>query len=346
MKNTVNSFITAALLLVVLIGTAFFFYNCAGTKEKGADNKRNLVLIQYNDSPLSELSLAGIKDGLTQIGMTEDVDYKLDVQNAQGDLSTLNIIIEMVCNKQPDLIFVTSTPTLQAVAKKITDIPVVFTVVADPVDAGVGTSFEEHQSNITGISTLGDYEGMVKWLKLMKPGIRTIGTIFSPGESNSVKNMSDLKKYAGAGGLKLVTIPVSSSTEVTDATYSLLAQGTEVVCQVIDNLTSASISSIIKVCRDKQVPFFGFVSDQADMGAVLVVSRDYHQAGIDAVNLARKIFDGQDISTIPFEFVSRTDIMVNPEAASSFGMVVPEELLKKEGVIIKRSEGQTTKENQ
>jgi putative tryptophan/tyrosine transport system substrate-binding protein len=115
---------------------------------------------------------------------------------------------------------------------------------------------------------------------------------------------------------------------------SLLSQGTEVVCQVIDNLTSASISSIIKVCRDKNVPFFGFVSDQSEMGAVLVVSRDYHQAGIDAVMLAKKVFDGEDISKIPFEFVSRTDILFNPDIAATFGMKASEDLLNQKGVVI------------
>ncbi len=331
MKKSLTNVIWSVLGIIVV---ALVFYLISSSPDKAADQKKKLMLIQYSDSPLSEMSLEGIKDGLAGIGMKESVDYDLDVQNAQGDLSTLNIIIEMIQNKKPDLIFVTSTPTLQAVAKKVKDIPVVFTVVADPVDAGVGTSFTEHQSNITGISTLGDYEGMVKWLKSLKPDVKKIGTIFSPGESNSVKNKNDLTKYATVAGLEVLTSPVTSATEITDATLSLLSQGTEVVCQVIDNLTSASITSIIKVCRDKNVPFFGFVSDQSDMGAVLVVSRDYHQAGVDAVMLAKRVFDGEDISKIPFEFVSRTDILFNPDIAATFGMTASEDMLNQKGVVI------------
>jgi ABC-type uncharacterized transport system substrate-binding protein len=331
MKNSLKNLIWAIIGIIV---AGVIFYLVSSSPDNASDPKKKLMLIQYSDSPLSEMSLEGIKDGLAGIGMKEGVDYDLDVQNAQGDLSTLNIIIEMIQNKKPDLLFVSSTPTLQAVAKKVKDIPVVFTVVADPVDAGVGKSFTDHQSNITGISTLGDYEGMVRWLKALKPDVKRIGTIFSPGESNSVKNKNDLTKYATADGLEVLVSPVTSATEITDATLSLLSQGTEVVCQVIDNLTSASISSIIKVCRDRNVPFFGFVSDQAEMGAVLVVSRDYHQAGVDAVMLAKKVFDGEDISKIPFEFVSRTDILFNPDLASKFDMKASEDLLNQKGVVI------------
>jgi len=332
MNNTVKTLLWA-IVVIAIIALSFFILN--DKSGDVSDTKKKIVLIQYNDSPLSELSMKGIQDGMKAIGLVEGEDYEMDIQNAQGDLSTLNIIIEMVINKQPDLIFATSTPTIQALAKKISDIPIVFTVVADPVDAGIGTSFEAHQSNITGISTLGDYEGMIKWLKMMKPDVKKIGTIFSPGESNSVKNMSDLKKYSIAAGIELITTPVNTATDITDATYSLLAQGAQVVCQVIDNLTSASISSVIKVCRDKNVPFFGFVSDQADKGAVMVVSRDYHQAGIDAVILAQKIFNGENPENIPFEFVSKTNIIVNPTIAESFEMKVPEELLKLDGVVVK-----------
>jgi len=44
--------------------------------------------------------------------------------------------------------------------KKIHDIPLVFSVVADPVLAGAGKSFEYHLPHVTGISTMGDYAGM------------------------------------------------------------------------------------------------------------------------------------------------------------------------------------------
>ena len=200
--------------------------------------------------------------------------------------------------------------------------------------AGAGVSFTDHLPNVTGISTLGDYEGMVKWIKLILPGTKKIGTIFSPSEANSVKNMSELKKYAEKAGIELITTPVNSSSEVADAALSLVERKPEIVCQVVDNLTSASISTIIKVCQQKNIPLFGFVSDQSEKGAVLVVSRDYRQAGIDAVNLAKRVFEGEDISAIPFEFVSKTNVLINLKAAEKYGIVIPEDLQKKEGVII------------
>jgi ABC-type uncharacterized transport system substrate-binding protein len=329
--KTLRSNLVFLLLMGILGG---FLFSCSNKKSSQEDpDKLNLVLIQYNDSPLSELSHEGILKGMEQMGYTVGKDFTLKEKNAQGDIATLNLIVDGVWNDRPDLIFVTSTPTLQVVAKKIKNIPVVFTVVADPVAAGAGSSFTEHQANLTGISTLGDYEGMIKWLKNILPDVKKIGTLFSPGEVNSVNNMNDLKKYAQAAGIDLITVPVNATSEIIDATLALAGNKPEVICQIIDNLTSAAFSGIAKTASEQNIPIFGFVSDQADKGAVLVISRNYIQAGIDAARLADKIFKGSDPATIPFEFVSKTDVLINSKAAEKYGITLSKEWLDHPGVI-------------
>jgi len=331
MKTNIKNILKALLLVAALAAILVFLDKGTGKKDSKI---LHLALIQYNDSPLSELSQKGIIDGLTQIGMKAGKDYTIETLNAQGDISTLSMIVDKVVSDNPDLIFLTSTPTLQMASQKIKEIPLIFSVVADPAAAGVCTSFSAHQENITGISTMGDYEGMIKLVKQILPETKRIGTIFSPGEVNSVKNMNTLKEYAEKAGLELITSPVNSSSEIADATLALAAQKPDIVCQIVDNITSSSADNIIKILKNEKIPLFGFVSDLSKKGAVLVVSRDYHQAGVDAVMLAKKFFDGQAIKDIPIEFVSKTDILINKSAAKTSGITIPEEILKKEGVII------------
>ncbi|MCK9627063.1 MAG: ABC transporter substrate-binding protein [Bacteroidales bacterium] len=326
MKTNLLNILKALMLIAALSAILIFMDSSKGKKDTRI---LKLALIQYNDSPLSELSQQGIMHGLVETGMKAGVDYTLDVLNAQGDISTLNIIIDKVLSDKPDLIFVTSTPTLQLAAQKIKDLPVVFSVVADPAAAGVCNSFTDHQDNITGISTMGDYEGMVRIINQILPGTKTIGTIFTPGEANSVKNMNALKKHSEQSGIKLITTPVNSSSEIADAALALAEAKPDIICQVVDNLTSSSISNIIKIADDNKIPLFGFVSDQSEKGAVIVVSRDYQQAGIDAVKLAKRYFDGEPIKNIPIEFVSKTNILINKDAAKVAGINIPKDLEKK-----------------
>ena len=331
MKSFSKTVIILGIAIVIAIMVYLLFFN---KKEPGNQPKiKEIFLIQYNDSPLSELSQEGILIGLSEIGLKKDVDYKIKIKNAQGDISTLNLLIDEAVNSKPDLIFVTSTPTLQVAAKKIKNIPVIFTVVADPMIAGVATSFTKHLPNITGISTLGDYEGMIKRLKILMPNAQSIGTLYTPGEANSIKNMNDLKLHAEKAGLSFFSVPVNSSGEVVDATLALIENNPDAICQIIDNLTSSAFSGIAKISIEQRIPLLGFVSDQVEKGAILVVSRNYQQAGIDAAMLAQKVFSGIDPADIPIEFVSKTDVYFNPEAATYYGVSLPDELLNSPDVI-------------
>ena len=320
--------------LLVVVALSALILAIEKPARKPEVKKLHFALLQYNDSPLSELSMQGIYDGLASAGYVKGRDYEMTVSNAQGDITTLNLITDAALTANPDLIFATSTPTLQAAVKKITARPVVFTVVADPVLAGAGTSFASHLPNITGISTLGDYGGMAGWVHRLLPKIRRAGTLFSPGELNSVKNMNELKSQLEKVGVELLSVPVSRSDEVPDALLTLISEKPDVICQIVDNLTSASSAAIIHTAKEHGVPVFGFVSDQAKDGAVLVVSRDYHQAGVDAVRLAVKILNGSSPARIPFEYVSRTNILINPKAAADFRIKLPDSLSRSREVTI------------
>jgi len=90
----------------------------------------------------------GFKDALKEAGL--EVTY--DEQNAQGDQSTAANIAGTFADANHDLILAIATPTAQAVAQKISDVPVLFTAVTDPVGAQLVASWEAPGANVTGTS--------------------------------------------------------------------------------------------------------------------------------------------------------------------------------------------------
>ena len=255
--------------------------------------------------------------------MEEGVDFSMKVFNAQGDISTLNSIVDAISNNKWDLVFCSSTPTIQAISKKITKMPVVFTNVGDPVRAGLGESFEKHLPNMTGISTISDFEGMIKLVVETMPGIKKIGTIFTPGEINSVVYKEELEKAAKRHGLSLIAVPANSATEVADAAQSIASRGIQAFTQISDNLTSSCGASIIKVAYDTRIPYFAFIEKQVAQGAVASHARDYYYAGVDAANMAIEILNGKSPQEIPFRYVTKSLIKINPEAEKYFKVKVP-----------------------
>ncbi len=322
-----------ALLVVAAILLLSDLNNRTGqrTREDLSSSRKvfKMSMIHFVDSPNSEDCEQGTRDYLADIGWTEGKDFTLSVYNAQGDMSALNSITGTVTSQDWDMIIANSTPTIQALARKETRSPIVFTNVGDPVIAGLGTSYEDHVAGITGVSTMSDFDGMVDLILSLQPGIRRIGTVFAPAEVNSVAYKEGLEKAAKKRGIELVTAAASTATEVTDAAVSLTSKKIGAVCQISDNLTASCISAIIKAAENGRIPMYGFVTKLMGQGVMAVVARDYHQAGYDAGVMVKKVLDGTPAGEIPFQLVTKTIFEVNTTIAAKYDVKIPSGLSEK-----------------
>lgn len=297
-------------------------------KSNSNQKKYKFCLTHFNDSPNSEDVEKGLRAELKNNGLIEGKDFTMKVFNSQGDISTLNSITETIKADKWDIVFVTSTPVLQSFSKKINNSPIVFSSVGDPVRAGVGKSFNDHMYNITGISTLSDFKGLINLVIETMPGIKTVGTIYTPGEINAVIYTEELKKAAQNRGLKLIAVPANTVSEVADAALSITGRGIQAFTQISDNLTGSCSASIIKAAYKSKIPYFGFISDQTKQGAVACLCRDYYYAGVDAAKMAIEILNGKSPKDIPFRYVTKTSVFANQKAMKYFNVKVPDKYLK------------------
>lgn len=326
-ENYVEEEITLNQEVAKTLGITFPEKYIHQKKKVKRENPLKLCLIHYVDSPNSENVEKGVRDELKTQGMIEGTDFTMKTFNAQGDNATLNSITESVAGEKWDLIFASSTPTIQSLAKKIKNIPIVFSNVGDPVKAGLGTSFTDHLPYMTGVSTMSDFDGLVNMVIESMPGVKKIGTVFTPNEVNSVAYKDELNKAAVKRGLKLIAAPAGSATEVSDASLSLISNRIDAFTQISDNLTASSGSSIIKAAYDAKVPYFGFITEQIKSGAIAVLARDYYIAGVDAGKQALLIFNGKSPKDIPYQYVSKTSYLVNTDAMKYFGVKVPQKYI-------------------
>ncbi|MBP6978118.1 MAG: ABC transporter substrate-binding protein [Bacteroidales bacterium] len=314
---------TVPILLHNEVTPEFRAYVREGIGKGWPSQKIRLALIEYSDSPFTEFTEKGIKEGLNRIGLMADKDYLLEIMNAQGDITMLNSIMDVVATKPYDFVITTSTPTLQAACRKLSDKTVIFTTVADPVTAGAGTTFTEHRPNMTGISTLSDFRGMVSLVNALMPGTKRVGTLLNPSEVNAVVNKETFETTLTEHDMTLVAVPVNSASEIGNAIQSLASMDIQAICQIVDNITGAAFPQIISVANDYNLPCFTFDSPQIKNGALAAVARDYFQAGIEGVYVLARVIAGEDPAKIPFQFVSKTDILINKQVAERLEIKIP-----------------------
>lgn len=286
--------------------------------------KLRLCMVHYVDSHNTEDCEKGLRKLLEDKNLKEGVNFTMKMFNAQGDISTMNSIAGSIGNETWDLVFASSTPTVQMLAKKLPDTKIVFTNVGDPVAAGLGKSFEDHLPNICGISTMSDFEGLINLVRYIHPGVKRVGTVFTPAEINSVSYKNHLDEAARKQQIELIAVPANTATEVIDAATSLVSQRIDAFCQISDNLTGSCSSAIIKVSLSNKVPYYGFITQQLEQGAIAVCARDYFQAGYEAGQMGIDVLSGKNPADIAIRLVQKTDYLVSPEHARFFEVTLPD----------------------
>ena len=131
----------------------------------------------------------GFKAQMTELGYVEGENISYDYQASGGDEEKMSQIAQQFVTNKVDLILTTSTGAAKAAqtATAGTDIPVIFTVIQDPVGVGLVESLRNPGANMTGVSRPPvEYLGKrVEFLKQMAPDVATLWIIYDPDYSTA-----------------------------------------------------------------------------------------------------------------------------------------------------------------
>ena len=293
-------------------------------------------LVQYVSIIDVEEAEQGVREGFREAGLVEGRDYVSTTRNAQGDMATINTLVDAALAEKSDLLLTFSTPVLQVALQRARGIPIVFNYLASPQAAGAGRSDTDHLPNVTGVYLHGAYDEMLAIIRQVCPKAHRLGTLFVPAEVNSVFHQELLEAASRKAGFELVSVPANTSPEVADAALALVSRGIDAICQIPGNLTAAAFPTVAQVARRSRVPVFAFQSAQAKAGAALVLARDYRDGGRLAALLAARVMRGERPATLPFQQVTKTRMFVNLSAARETSLAIPPDLIRRADEVVGR----------
>ena len=98
-------------------------------KEDIEDTVYKIGISQLTEHPALDDARRGFEDGLKELGVNVEIDYK----NAQGDIANTVSIAQKFVSDGVDLIFAIATPAAQSAKQASSEIPIIFSAVTDPV---------------------------------------------------------------------------------------------------------------------------------------------------------------------------------------------------------------------
>ena len=128
----------------------------------------------------SHPTVEGLKAGLKDLGLQDGRDVTFDVRFTEGKLDTMPAAAEALVKAGVDLIFTSQEAATQAAKDATKSVPIVFTLVGDPLGAGIVDKLAQPGGNVTGVSSL-QTELMAKRLEVLKtlaPAVRRVWLIY------------------------------------------------------------------------------------------------------------------------------------------------------------------------
>lgn len=282
----------------------------------------SIGILQLVDHPSLDQSNQGFVQAFEDAGLTVTFDQK----NANGDQTVASTIAGTFASQDLDLVLAIATPAAQAAAQAITDIPVLFTAVTDPVDANLVADAAAPGSNLTGTTDANPVLEQLQLILEIVPDAKVIGVPYSPGEANSLVQVQWAKDAAAELGLEIKEATAPATADVRQAAETLT--DVDAIYVPTDNVVVTALESVLQVGELNAIPVFGAEGDSVARGAVATFGLSYYALGYQTGEMAINILvNGADPATMAIETQNDLLLYLNLGAAERMGVELPQSLL-------------------
>ena len=265
------------------------------------------------------------------------VAVELIVRDAGQDAKKIPAMVAEIKQLKPDLVYAWGTPmTLGLVgamgqaepARHVTDIPVVFTMVASPVGSRVVGALAESGRNVTGVTHTVPLETQLNAMRSYGAFAR-LGVIYNPKEENSVSVARRLAEIGASEGFALVERTLTDPAAIPGLVAELKRDGAQFLYIPADTLVGQHRQALTHAAIEQGLPTFAAaeLSIRSADALLGLVSR-YDQVGRFTAHKARQILvEGKPAAEIPVERLTRFSLIVRMNVARQLGYYPPVGLL-------------------
>jgi putative tryptophan/tyrosine transport system substrate-binding protein len=218
-----------------------------------------------------------------------------------------------------------------------TRIPIVFTLVADPVESKLVASFARPGGNATGLSTFAaDLVGRrLQVLKEMIPRLSRVAQLVNPNAQASRMNTELMRAAAADLGLPVRTFEARSLDELEHAFETIAQAGMQaVIVSQGEGLPFQGRYTIAKLAIAHRLALCTYSRETFEPGALMAYGTDHLAVIRRAAVYVDKILKGAKPAELPVEGPTKFELLVNAKTARAIGIELSPTLLARADEVI------------
>jgi putative tryptophan/tyrosine transport system substrate-binding protein len=323
--------------LVGLGGAALAYPRVASAQQR--ERMRRVVFLHglSEHDQETQARVAAFREGLETLGWIENRNVKIEHRFSGGDIAQIQAHVAELLGSMPDVIAASGTPVIAALKQATQTIPIVFSVVNDPVGQGFVASLARPGGNITGF-TFVDFPMIGKWLEMLKevaPSINRMTLMFNPETAPYYPVF--LREFAANAAPLAATLsatPVRDRGEIEAAITAFAREPAGGLIAAGDPFINSQRDLIVALAERHRLPtLFAFRQHAKDGGLM--------SYGPDSVDIVRRsasyvdrILRGEKPADLPVQAPTKYELAINLKTAKALGITVPPTLLARAEEVI------------
>jgi putative tryptophan/tyrosine transport system substrate-binding protein len=293
-----------------------------------ADRMRRIAVLMGSPprDPEGQRWIRTFIQALRDLGWRNGTNVNIELRWAPA-IEQMRTFAQELVGLQPDVIQVATGLATAEVLRKTTTVPVVFTVVNDPVASGFVQDLSRPGGNATGFTNIDPSLGQ-KWLEVIKevaPRITRAAVLFNPVPGSQFKFRWPQIEAAGASlGIAAEAIEVRNLAEFEKALDAIGHDpqvGLVVTPDQYFNLTRAPVLTSL-VSRYRLAAIYPY-RDFAAAGGLVSYSVDLADLQRRAAGYVDRILKGEKPADLPVQAPTKFELVINLKTAKALGLIVP-----------------------
>jgi ABC-type uncharacterized transport system substrate-binding protein len=303
---------------------------------RAAAQEKQFRIELISAAPPTPEMLGAFRDAMRERGYIEGQNVAFDVRWPKRTFDDDPAVVTDLVNGKFDVIVAWATPTVAAVRRLTSSIPIVMVSVGDPVGAGFVASLARPGGNVTGVSNVtNDLSAkLVELFFELVPAKKRVGVVSNSYNSNVAvqlrETMSALEKF----NVQTKVVEARTAEEYDQAFAALAAARVEGVILLSDPSVVEHAQRIAELARTAMLPT-AFQRRESVMAGGLFsyggsIPNQYRFAAV----YVDRILKGARPAELPVEQPTKFELVINLKTAKALDLPIPPTLLARADEVI------------
>jgi putative ABC transport system substrate-binding protein len=281
------------------------------------------------DDPESVARMAAFHQGLRELGWVDGRNVKTVYRWGPSDANRTRKYAAELVALGPDVLLTQTSLGIATLLEATRTVPIVFTIVSDPVAAGYVKSLAHPGGNATGFTNY-EYSLAGKWLELLKqiaPDVTRVAVLRDPSVAAGPGQFAPIQAAGSLLGVDVRAVDVHDFGSVErDISAFAVSPNAGLIVTGSPQVT-ANRARIIALAAKYRLPAVYNIKVFAKDGGLLSYGSDNVTEFRNAADYVSRILKGEKPGELPVQVPTKYELVINFETAKALGLTVPQSML-------------------